>query len=323
MGTMDDKEREEREKNIELSRNSIPPEIKKLMQEVDYNVKKLIDAVRFILKYKVIFRGRGLEFEGLREYTSTDDASLIDWKVSRRVSSTNKVEKLYIRVYEEERDLSLFVLLDTSESMLFGTGNKLKSEYASVLAGALIFTAIEVGDMAGIGMFNEKLHKVLMPSKSTTQYYRILKELVNPDNYGGGCDLYPALKTSTAALGQKTILFIISDFIGVGKDWESILKGASAKFDGVLGIMLRDRRDSFIPEDLGNFRLSDPLTGSKTNVDFDKIREKYNLEAEKQEKNIESIFTQSHAGFIKCYTDESFTKPIVKWFNLWAMGRSN
>ncbi|MFH1127671.1 MAG: DUF58 domain-containing protein [archaeon] len=312
---------EERKKIIESGRTSIPPEMRNLMLEIDMNVRKLVSTVRFILKYKVIFRGRGIEFEGLREYSSTDDASLIDWKVSRRVSTTKKVENLYIRVYEEERDLSLFVLLDTSGTMVFGTGDKLKSEYASVLAGTLIYTAIEVGDKAGMGMFSDKLHKVLLPSKASDQYYRILKELSKPTNYGGKCDLYNAIRIATAALDRKSILFIISDFIGVGYDWEDILKGAAAKFDGVLGIMLLDVRDSFIPKDLGNFRMSDPLTGSVTEVDLDRYRERYQIEAEAHEKKIESLFTQSHAGFIKCYTNESFTKPLLKWFNMWSMGR--
>ncbi len=300
---------------------TMDPEVKRLMQEIDANVKRLIDEVRFILKYRVIFRGRGLEFESLREYSPTDDASLIDWKISRRVSASKKIDKLYIKIYDEERDLNIFVLMDTSETMLFGTKDRLKSEYAAILAGTLIYTAIEVGDNAGLGMFNETLHTAILPSKSTAQYYISLKEMVNPKNYGGKCNLYNPLKRAIAALDRRSVLFIVSDFIGVGEGWEDLLKTASSKFEGVLGIMVRDERDSFIPQELGNFRLSDPLSKSVTEVDFDKIRKKFQIEAEAQEKRIEKIFAESNAGFIKCYTHEPFIKPLMKWFNLWGVSR--
>ncbi len=313
--------RDIKDKEIRQSKLYIHPEIRNLMQEIDVNVRRLVDEVRFILKYKVIFRGRGLEFEGLREYTTSDDASMIDWKISRRVSSSKKLDKLYVRVYEEERDLNIFVLIDTSETMLFGTQDKLKTEYASVIAGTLVYTAIEVGDKAGIAMFSDSVHKLIPPSKSSDQYYRVLKELSNPENYGGKCSLYSALKTATATLDPKSILFIVSDFISIGNDWEDLLKAASSKFEGVLGIMVRDIRDSHIPDNLGYFRMSDPIFKSATDVDLDKIREKYRLEAEKQEKNIERIFTKTHAGFIKCYTHDPFINPLVKWFNLWGTGR--
>lgn len=307
---------------IENRKLAIPPEMRQLMLDVDLNVRRLIDTVRFILKYKIIFRGRGLEFEGLREYSTTDDASMIDWKISRRVSSSKKVDKLYVRIYEEERDLNIFVLLDTSETMRFGTQEKLKCEYASVLAGTLIYTAIEVGDKAGIGMYSDGFNKVMLPSKTSDQYYRILRELANPVNYGGvKSDLALPLRAATAALDRKSIIFIISDFIGVGSEWEDVLKGASAKFEGVLGIMVRDVRDSFIPEGLGNFRLRDPLTGSVTEVDFDSIRSKFEKEALEQERHIEEIFKKNHSGFIKCYTNEPFINPLIKWFNLWGTGR--
>ena len=310
-----------KDKEIRQSKLHIHPEIKNLMHEIDVNVKRLVDEVRFILKYRVIFRGRGLEFEGLREYTPSDDASMIDWKISRRVSTSKKINKLYVRVYEEERDLNIYVLLDTSETMIFGTQDKLKTEYASVIAGSLVYTAIEVGDKAGIGMFSNRIHKNILPSKASDQYYRILRELSNQKNYGGGCDLYSSLKTASSALDSRSILFIISDFINVGDEWGDLLKGASSKFEGVLGIMVRDIRDSFIPDDLGNFRMSDPITKSVTDVNLDKIREKYQQEAEKQEKNIERIFKESHAGFIKCYTNEPFVNPLVKWFSMWGAGR--
>ncbi|HEC92619.1 MAG TPA: DUF58 domain-containing protein [Candidatus Atribacteria bacterium] len=102
-----------------------------LMKEVDINVKKLIELFRFILKYRIIFRGSGIEFAGLREYTPEDDASRIDWKSSARTG------KIYVKIFEEERDLDLFLLVDVSNSMLFGTAEKLKSEYATILAATI------------------------------------------------------------------------------------------------------------------------------------------------------------------------------------------
>ncbi|NOR84748.1 DUF58 domain-containing protein [archaeon] len=314
-------------KNIESENSSsnekkgIPPEIKNLMQEVDANVKKLIDIFRFVLKYKIIFKGQGVEFAGIRQYTESDDAKMIDWKVSARMSTSGKIDKLYVKIYEEERDLDVMVLLDTSSSMLFGSQDKLKHEYAAILAATIIYAATETGDNAGLAMFNEKVHKFIPPSKESIQYYRVLETLVNKKNYGGSKNLKNAIKYATKIGRGRTMLFIISDFISCGDDWDDALKSAAAKFDGVLGIMLRDIRDSYLPEGAGHFRLSDPFSEHISETNLDKIKHKFETLAAKQEKDVELTFHKSKAGFIKYYTKDPFIKSLMNWFELWGSGR--
>jgi len=285
--------------------------VDELMREIDINVKELIDVFKFSLKYRILFKGSGLEFAGLKEYVpGQDDASKIDWKASLRSKT------LYIKQFEEERDLDVYLLLDTSSSMLFGSQERLKSEYAAVLAGAIIYAAIEAGDNVGYALFNDKIVHAVPPQKGNEQYYRALQFMADPRNYGGGCNLEQALNYLLNNLRSKTILFIISDFIGIGDAWEDSLKMTSGKLDRVLGVMLRDVRDSTLPEGVGNIRLSDPFGKKGELINLDKVREEYNRLAAEQEKRVEQIFTDSRALFAKIYTTESFVKPLVRYIEL-------
>ena len=285
--------------------------IDELMNEVDANVKKLVEIFAFLLKYRVLFKGTGIEFVGLREYVpGQDDATKIDWKASLRA------QRLFIKQYEEERDLDIFVLLDSSASMLFGTQKKLKSEYAAVVAGAIVFSAIETGDNVGFAMFNEKVEPFLTPSQDPSQYYNILSFMVNPKYYGGKCDLKDSLLFLLNNLEEKTVLFIISDFIGIGNNWKSPLKMVSAKINRVVGIMVRDLRDSFLPHGTGYIRFKDPFSENFITVNLDNIRIKYEKLAARQERNIEKAFLEAKAGFVKIYTHEPFVEPLIRYLQL-------
>ncbi len=296
-------------------------EVKKLIIEINTEVKKIIDLFRIILKYKMVLRGRGIEFADIRKYLPTDDASLIDWKVSARMSTSGKLDRLFVKVYEEERDLDVILLIDSSATMDFGTQEKLKREYVALLAGTLATASIEAGDKVGMIMFNNVI-KHIPPERSDIQTIRILAELVKKENWKGGKNLAEAIKFALKTTTSRSFLFIISDFISVGEeDWIEPLRAASVKFDGVLGVMIRDVRDRYLPEGTGYFRFQDPITGKVTEANLDKIKQKYEELAQKQEKTIEKIFHESGAGFVKYYTHENFIKILVKWFDVWGAGR--
>ncbi len=286
--------------------------IDRLMKEVDANVKELIDVFRFLLKYKALFRGSGIEFAGLREYVQgEDDASRIEWKASLRSN------RFYVKQFEEERNLDIYILVDTSSSMLFGTQEKLKSEYSAVVAGTLAYAAIESGDNVGFGMFSKDINISLAPSGDISQYYIILKNLVDPRFYGGLCNLEGALSYVLNSIGEKTALFIISDFIGIGDKWKNNFKAVSGKLDGVFGIMIRDITDSHLPEGVGNIRLSDSFSENNVlMVDMDRLKKDYEKEALKQELGIQKEFINVGAGFVKVYTNEPFAKPLVEYLQL-------
>ena len=286
--------------------------VDELMQEVDANIKELSEVFKFLLKYNQLFRGSGVEFAGLRDYIQgEDDATRIDWKSSLRAN------KLYVKQYEEEKNLDIYILVDSSSSMLFGTQEKLKSEYAAIVAGSIAFAAIDSGDAVGFGMFADKVHASMPPGGDISQYYMILKSLVDPQFYGGPCDFKGALSYVLNSISEKTALFIISDFIGIGEDWKDPLKAVCGKLYGVFGIMIRDVVDSKLPEGVGNMRLSDPFYPDNAMlVNLDHAKREYDHEALIREKKIESEFTNSGAGFIKVYTNQAFATPLVKYLQL-------
>jgi uncharacterized protein (DUF58 family) len=286
-------------------------DIKKLMEETDINVKKLVETFRFTLKYRILFRGGGIEFAGLKQYTpGEDDATKIDWKASLRTG------RLYVRQYEEERDLDVFILCDVCSSMVFGTQEKLKNEYAAIVAGTLAHCAIEVGENVGFVAYSDKIKYFLPPICDTVQYYEILRILADPSTYGGKCDLREALSYVLNNIEEKTVLFIISDFIGLEEGWEDSLRMASAKFAKVIGIMVRDLRDEYLPKGVGRIRLKDPFSEKILIVDIEKIREKYEKLAEEQTKKIIKNFLESKAGLIKVFTHEPFVKPLANYLEL-------
>ncbi len=292
-------------KSAELNKNKIVTEIDELVAEVDKNVMGFTEVFNFILKYKILFRSSGLEFAGLREYSpGEDDASKIDWK------SSLKSQKIYVKQYEEEKNLDIFILFDSSSSMLFGTQEKLKSEYASLIAATISFASIEVGDNIGFAMFNDKIINFLEPLQDISQYYHILNLLVDKKNYGGACNIGEALSTVLNNVSEKTVIFIISDFIGI-KEIEDKIKMCAGKFDKVFGIMVRDPRDESLPPDLGYVSFRDPFSDKTMIVNTDKIRDKFEKEAKQQVTNLEKIFVESGASFIKVRTDESFAEPII------------
>ncbi|HEX55221.1 MAG TPA: DUF58 domain-containing protein [Candidatus Altiarchaeales archaeon] len=285
--------------------------IDKLVEEIDANVREIIDTFRLILKYQILFRGSGIEFAGLREYVpEQDDATKIDWKASLRA------KKLYVKQFEDERDLDVYILLDVSNSMLLGTQEKLKSEYAAVVAGTLAYAAVESGDNVGFAMFNDDIIIALDPVGDISQYYKILRLIVDPRNYGGNCDLGKSLSYLINMVADRTILFIISDFIGIGDGWEDALKMIGGKLDRVLGIMIRDIRDTFMPPGMGCMRFSDPFSDNVLSVNTDKIREKFEKLAKEQETKVESEFRNSGLGFVKIYTTKPFVKPLISQLEL-------
>ncbi len=285
--------------------------IEDLMMEIDVHVRQLVDVFRFALKYRILFRGSGVEFAGLRDYVpEQDDATRIDWKASLRAN------KLYIKQYEEERDLDVFILLDCSSSMLFGSQEKLKSEYATIVSGAIAYAAIETGDNVGFGMFSDKVNISFEPESDMTQYYKILRHAVDPQYYGGKCNMGKTLSYMLNMLKPRTILFIISDFIGLDENWDDALKMMGGKLDQVVGIMSRDLRDSRLPEGVGYLRLKDPFSDRTVTVDVDKVREPYNYLAKRIEDEIQQDFQDVGLGFVKVYTTEPFVQPLIKYLTL-------
>jgi len=262
---------------------------------------------KFAGNYKSAYKGFGLEFEGFRRYQPEDDSSLIDWKASVRTND------LLIKEFREERGLEIYFLLDVSNSMLFGSTKKLKNEYAAELVASLAFTASQNDDAIGIGMFNDKIIRGLKPETGEKQYYQILGCLTNNKLYGGKYDLNKAFEFVLQFLEESSVLFIVSDFIGMKKGWDLELKKLTSKFD-VIACMVRDPRDRELPDDTGDVVVENPYTNEKMLIRPKSLSKKYSSYVRKQEAELERIFIDAGAEFISLSTDKDFVNPLIKMF---------
>ena len=292
------------EKRIRRKVNvDIPSAMKKLKVIIN-----LLMTTKFLETYVSVFRGKGIEFDSYRTYTMDDDASMIDWKASART------KELLVRKYVEERKLEVFFLIDVSNSMVFGSTEKLKNEYVAELVVALANAVLTAGDKVGYALFNSDITIKSPPLTGKKQFYTLAKALVNPNTYGGGFDLYNALKFTLSFLKPGGIIFVISDFIGMKDDnWVKPLKWLSVNFD-VICLMIRDPRDKMLPRDVGQVLVADPYSHREVLVDAKLVREAYQAYVERQEKELKRLTLESGVDLVPISTDKSFVKPIVELF---------
>ncbi len=269
-------------------------------------VTKNLVTTKLIGDYKSIFKGRGLEFDSYREYTEQDDSSLIDWKASSRVN------KLLVKQFVEERNLDVFFLVDTSSTMLFGSTEKLKIEYATELVASLSYIILRSGDKVGLAIFNNNIVKLLPLQQGNKQFFIISNTLVNQSFYGGPYNISNAIKFLMKYLKKGTMLIIVSDFLGLEDNWQNSIKNAAQKFD-VISMMIRDPRDRSLPP---NYKvvLEDPYSDSRIIIDSNKIRQQYQSYVNQEETNIKKSFLNSRADFLLLSTDQSFFEPLLHFF---------
>lgn len=276
-------------------------------REIDAEVKRIADLFRFILKYKEQFQASGIEFSDLREYVSSDDASRIDWKNSA------KSMDLYVKEYEEDKDMDVFIVLDVSDTMMFGTAEKLKSEYAALMTAALSYASVNAGINVGVGLFGEN-DMTLTPDGGQKQYRKILHEVTNYENYGGEFSLEHAMNETIGQIQEDTAIFVISDFFNVGDEWKSKLKLANLKFRHVMTIILRDLRDYQLPES-GNFRFESPDGEEQMIVNTSKVKEKFESRVERQEQELKDKLRGSGSAFLKIDTRDNFAGRFARYFD--------
>lgn len=278
-----------------------------MVEEVDAEVKRISEAFQFILKYREQFRPSGIEFSDLRQYNN-DDASRIDWNSSARLND------LYVKEYEEEQDMDVFIILDVSDSMTFGTAEKLKSEYCSVLSATLAYASIDMAVNVGIGLFGDE-KKFMVPDGGEQQYKKILGEVTDSDNYGGDFDLEHALDEVMKRIKENTFVFVISDFIDTDTEaWKPKMKIVSKKYRNVFSLMVRDLRDFKLPE-AGNVRFKSPNGEQNLVVNTEATREKFEKEVEDQEEEIKKAVSASGSHFIKINTRENFAAQLMSYFD--------
>lgn len=275
-------------------------------------VRKLEIKTKGIIKdllggdYHSAFKGKGMAFSEVREYSYGDDVRDIDWNVTARSMSP------YIKIYEEERELTLILLIDVSPSTHFGTKFQLKSEMITEICAVLAFSALGNQDKVGAIFFTDKVEKYLPPKKNKQNILRIIRELLQFEPTGKGSDISKVLHYLNNVQKKKAICFLISDF--QCENFEKSLTLAGKRHD-LIGLQIYDEREKYLP-DVGLIEVINPETQRIQILDTSstKVREVYQKTFEKQQTSIKKIFTSSNVDFIMLATDQNYQTTLHSFF---------
>lgn len=263
--------------------------------------------------YQSLFRGKGLEFDGYRNFFKDDDSSMIDWKASLRAN------KLLSKEYIEERDLKIYFVVDVSNSMLFGSGKKLKAEYAGEIIAALSHLIMGSGDNAGLIMGNDRVVKFLKATKTKNQLFLMINELQNTQEYGGRFDFNFIINFLLRSIDSKSVVILISDFLHLGRDFERGLRLLSTKFE-TIAFMIRDSFDDELPKENYQIVIQDPESGKQMLVDSGFAAQNYKKQAFEQKMFIKKKLEEARVDFMELNTRDDFVHPLVSFLKKRAGG---
>ena len=287
----------------------IPKEILKKVKRIEISTRGLVNEV-FSGEYHSVFKGRGMEFAEVREYQIGDDIRNIDWNVSARSGSP------YVKVFDEERELTVMLMVDVSASGSFGTSSQLKGEVAAELCAVLAFSAIKNNDKVGLMIFSDKIEKFIPPRKGKQHVLRVIREILYFKPEDAKTDLSIALEYLNRVVKRKSIAFIISDFLT--ENYEKALQVANKKHD-IIAIDIIDPREVELPN-VGFLELADAETGETVLIDTGsrEIRETFFSESQETRDKREKFFKSIGVDNINILTDRSYVEPITKFFKMRA-----
>ena len=282
-------------------------ELLKQVRQIEIKTKGLVNQV-FSGEYHSVFKGRGMEFSEVREYQFGDDIRNIDWNVTARFGHP------FIKIFEEERELTVILMVDLSGSLIFGSVEKTKQQVAAEISAILAFSAMKNNDKVGLILFTNKIEKFVPPRKGRKHVLRIIREVLSFAPEGKTTNLKTALEYMNNAIKKRGIVFLISDFMDAGYD--NILRVIGRKHD-LIGVVLNDKRENEIPQ-MGLVKFTDAETGSERWLDTsDKKTQKKFKEIMEQNKAFrKSLFLSSRLDNIEVHTGENYIKPLVQFFRL-------
>jgi uncharacterized protein (DUF58 family) len=282
-------------------------ELLKQVRQIEIRTKGLVNQV-FSGEYHSVFKGRGMEFSEVREYQFGDDIRNIDWNVTARFGHP------FIKIFEEERELTVLLLVDLSGSLLFGTIEKTKQQIAAELSAILAFSAMKNNDKVGLILFTDKIEKFVPPRKGRTHVLRLIREVLSFEPKGKTTNLKLALEYMNNAVKKKSIVFLISDFMDQG--YEKILRIVGKKHD-LVGIVINDRREFELPK-IGLVKLTDSETGRERWIDTSDSKVQKTITDIRQRviQNRKSLFLASRLDSIEINTGENYVKPLVQFFRV-------
>ena len=284
-------------------------ELLKKVRKIEIKSRSLSDNL-FGGEYLSTFKGRGMTFSEVRKYEFGDDIRSIDWNVTARYNEP------FIKIFEEERELTVMLLVDVSGSEAFATKNKLKKEIITEIAATLAFSALKNNDKVGAILFSDKVELFIPPNKGKTRILRIIRELIEFTPNSIKTNIDSSLRFLLNVIQKKAIVFLLSDFID--DNYEKSLKLASKKFD-LTGIRIYDIKETEIPK-IGIVPIIDAESGKLEWVDTNskKVRHNYKTNYDRNIKQFHSLLNKNGAGIIDCRVDESYVKKLLGYFKLRA-----
>ena len=280
-------------------------ELLKRVRRIEIKTKGLSRQI-FSGEYQSAFKGRGMSFSEVRGYQYGDDVRNIDWNVTARSGDP------YVKVFEEERELTVMLLVDISKSSFFGTTKQLKNELITEICAVLAFSATNNNDKVGLLLFSDKVEKFLPPKKGRGHILRIIRELIDTKPTGKGTDIEMALTYFTNMVKKRSICFLLSDFLADG--YERSLRLAARRHD-VIGMHLYDPREKELPN-VGLIHARDAETGQLQWVDTSSksVRKRYQEWYNQHQEYYNTAFRKSGADSMSLETTEDYAKGLLRFF---------
>ncbi len=282
-------------------------EILKKVRKIQYKISRMSNET-ISGQYTSVFKGAGIEFDEVREYIPGDDIRSIDWNVTARSGTP------YIKRFAEERELTVMLAIDLSGSQRFGSVESLKSELAAEISALLAFLAIKNNDKVGLLIFTDTCEKYLPPQKGRRHVLRVIREILGYEPSGTGTRVEEALKFVNQILKQRSIIFLVSDFID--DNFEKVL-GIVARRHDLVAVRLKDPREAELPR-LGLIEFEDNETGRRVLLDTtdERVRSMARTEARQRDESLEKLFRRNKVDLIEIRTDQSYLESIQKFFKL-------
>lgn len=287
----------------------IAKEILRKVKRLEIVTRGLVNDI-FSGEYHSVFKGRGMDFAEVRQYSYGDDIRSIDWNVTARMGHP------YVKIFQEERELTVMLMVDLSSSANFGTCEQMKGEIAAEICALLAFSAIKNNDKVGLIIFTDRIEKYIPPKKGKMHVLRVLRELLYHRPSGGKTDIAAALEFLNRISKRRSVVFLISDFISSG--YSRDLRIANKKHD-MVSIMITDRREIELP-DIGYIEFEDAETGETFVIDTgDKnvLKSFFTLSSDRRESLIKD-FRGMNVDYIEIFTDKPYVEPLMKFFRMRA-----
>ncbi|TAH39116.1 MAG: DUF58 domain-containing protein [Bacteroidetes bacterium] len=280
-------------------------ELLRKVRKIEIKTRGLSSHI-FSGEYHSAFKGRGMAFSEVREYMPGDDIRSIDWNVTARFGHP------FVKIFEEERELTVMLLVDVSASGDFGTKTQFKKDLLTELCAVLSFSAIQNNDKIGLIFFSDKIEKFIPPKKGKSHILRIIRELINFEPVHTGTNISEGLRYVVNVIKKKSICFVISDFMD--QSFDDALKLANKKHD-VVALRIYDQHEKELP-DIGLVHLRDPETGKMLYVDThsENFRLAYKKEWLRREKQLSDTFARSGVDHCSIRTDQSYVQPLMTLF---------